>query len=68
MAAITVYHFTYYNPQQDSHEKADGLCTEETISRIGGATIIRSLPKQIDDSQLTQSGRYYEPHECITKT
>ena len=63
MVAIIVYPFTYYDPQQDIHERADGMCTEERIARIEGATIIRSLPKQIDDSELTQSGRYYEPPE-----
>ena len=67
MAKIIVYPYTIYNPKNDSHELARGMCTEETILKIKNATIIKSKPKEIDDSELTQSDRYHDPSQEKTK-
>lgn len=61
MAIIMVYSFTIYNPKNGVNERAKGMATVETIAQIKNATIIKSKFKQIDDSELTQSGRYHEP-------
>jgi hypothetical protein len=61
MATITVYPFKYYDPKNGIYKMGSGMATEETISKIEGAIIIRSEAIDIDDSELTQSERYYEP-------
>jgi len=60
MPTITVYPFTIYDPKQDRHERAKGMATEKMIQTIPGSTVIYSESKQIDDSDLTQSGRYHD--------
>ena len=60
MTTITVYAFTMYNDEQGIHVRAHGMVPKETVEKIDTAKIIKTESKQIDDSELTQSGRYYE--------
>jgi hypothetical protein len=67
MATITVYPYTIYNPKNKSHGLAKGMCTEDVISKIKDSKAIRESAINIDDSELTQSGRYYAPSQEETK-
>lgn len=67
MAIITVYPWSYYNEKQGIREMGEGLVTEDTIARMGDKVrdpkIDINAAKHVDDSELTQSGRYYEKNK-----
>jgi len=46
---------------QDTYNLANGMWTKDLISTIDNAHIIENNSLVIDNSALTQSGRYYPP-------
>lgn len=63
MPLVTVYQYRIYDGKNHLYDLPDGMCTENTISQIKNSIIIRESAKQVDDSELTQSGRYYDPSQ-----
>ena len=59
MPTITVFNFEIYNGKNGIYEHAKGMITEKDALKIPEARIIRSTAKKIDDSELSQSKRYY---------
>ena len=60
MAKITVFSFEIYNGQNGVYERAKGMITEKEALEISGAKIIETTAKEVDESELTQSKRFYE--------
>ena len=60
MATITVFSFEIFNRKNDIYELAKGMITEKDALIIPEARIILSTAKKIDDSELSQSKRYYD--------
>lgn len=60
MAIVTVYAFKYYDPKNDLFKMGKGMTTKEEISKIADAEIILSSAREVDDSELTQSRRFYK--------
>lgn len=60
MATITVFSFEIYNGKNGTYERAKGMITEKKAQEISGARIIETTAKEVDESELTQSERYYE--------
>jgi hypothetical protein len=60
MATITVFSFEIYNDKNGVYERARGMITEKEALKISGARIIETTAKKVDESELTQSKRYYE--------
>lgn len=60
MAKITVFSFEIYNGKNGVYERAKGMITEKEALEISGAKIIETTAKEVDESELTQSKRFYE--------
>jgi len=60
VAKITVFSFEIYNGKNDVYERAKGMITEKEALEISGAKIIETTAKEVDESELTQSKRFYE--------
>jgi hypothetical protein len=60
VAKITVFSFEIYNGKNGVYERAKGMITEKEALEISGAKIIETTAKEVDESELTQSKRFYE--------
>lgn len=61
MSTITVYSFLVPDIQQGCHVPAKGKATREKIKSLHGE-VIEQTAEVIDDSLLTETGRYHEPN------
>lgn len=60
MTTITVHSFSIYNIMHDAYLPCRGKATEEKIDELGGK-VIPHTAEEIDDSLLTETGRYHDP-------
>jgi len=69
MSTIKVFPFKYYDAEQDIWLEGRGMCTEETIKRMRekdptkAHEAIEPRAIEIDESELSETGRYYPPAE-----
>ena len=67
MTIITVYPWTYYDEKNGIRRAGKGMVTEDVVAEMGGKVrdpnIDNTAGVQIDDSELTQSGRYYRKQD-----
>lgn len=63
MTIITVYPWTYFDEKNGIRREGKGMVTEDMVAGMGDKVrdpkIDSTAGVQIDDSELTQSGRYY---------
>jgi len=67
MPKIKVFPFTYYDAEQGIRREGAGMCTEEKINKMKNSDLIKdhqfveSCGVEIDESELTETDRYYPP-------
>lgn len=64
MPIVTVHSFAIYNIMHDAYLPCRGKATEEKIKSLGGK-IIPHTAEEVDESVLTETGRYHEPETPI---
>lgn len=66
---IKVFPFTYYDAEQGIRREGAGMCTERQIKGMRDKDpskdhqILESRAIEIDESELSETGRYFPPTE-----